>query len=548
LPKHKQKAEILAIVSMAESSVYCVKCQQVCIPVVTCRNNSCNKGLCKNCLEGDSIVSLCIANKWRCPDCTANDTFLIKDLEEQVNSTPGAVGGAIRRLSYSAADVEKMAPQLTVRDLTTQLKLLACAARTQVVENERLEEENEKMKEMISEGKKEKELCESLKEKCDKQEKEIEEMKKTMNELMKQFNRSRENPVEPTSNLQTDNSFGNESLAQSIASAFSSMRRAEEEERRQEIHDAESEMSQLTLTMIRASLPELPKFSGVREEFPLFEKVYNTTTESGKFTEELNHLRLVKSLEGEAKRECLSLLNSMAGGSAIMKHLKAVYGNAEKILTEQVERLMKMKDPKLLEKHQLKEFVTQLESFVINAKELKREEFLKQPTVNEKLVHKLRDRQQDAWGALKTVKPDANLEDLLKYLQERLKDASAQPPSENKYRNYHRVNSHHEEQSERKCERCKSNSHELRFCREFKSCTHEEKIKLLREKRICDCCLRVGHRWRECPQKRMCNIDGCKRFHHRLLHVKIPQHGIKNHAEKSYAHTTPNVESKREKC
>lgn len=290
---------------------------------------------------------------------------------------------------------------------------------------------------------------------------------------------------------------------------------------------------QLKLTMIRASLPDLPTFSGALQEWPLFEKIYRTTTETGKFTEDLNHLRLMKSLEGEAKVECQRLLNGMAGGSAIMNHLKSVYGDPEKILQRQVKKLLNMKAPRDLEKYQLKDFVNELESLVINAENLQRSDFLSQPSITDQLVLKLRDRHRDAWGAMKLANPNVNLKDLWKYLSERLKDASAQPPTESyHYRNKEsrRVNAHREYRDE--CLKCHSDSHELQHCSDFKRLMLTDKKKLVRNKGLCNCCLKQGHRWKDCKSKRMCNIDGCKEFHHRVLHVKSSFIGTNIDADK----------------
>ncbi|XP_070500468.1 uncharacterized protein [Chironomus tepperi] len=294
--------------------------------------------------------------------------------------------------------------------------------------------------------------------------------------------------------------------------------------------------------MIRASLPDLPTFSGVFEEWPLFERVYKTTTEIGKYTEELNHLRLIKCLDGEAKVECRLLLNGMAGGTAIMNHLKSVYGDPERILSRQVKRLLKMRAPKDLEKYQLKEFVSELESLVINAESLERADFLCQPTIVDQLVFKLRDRHRDAWGAMKLANQNVNLKDLWKYLSERLKDASAQPPTESyEYRagDSRRMHTHREERFE--CLKCKSSSHDLQHCVDFKNLVLTEKKNFLRSKGLCNCCLKQGHRWKDCKAKRMCNIDNCREFHHRVLHLKSQSSDVNCEAEKEFKHSKPEV-------
>lgn len=299
------------------------------------------------------------------------------------------------------------------------------------------------------------------------------------------------------------------------------------------VHNGFDPDEQLKLTMIRASLPELPTFNGALQEWPLFERIYKTTTETGKYTEELNHLRLMKCLDGDAKIECQRLLNGMAGGTAIIEHLKSVYGDPEKILSRQVKRLLKMKAPKDLEKYQLKDFVSELESFVINAESLERLDYLSQPSVIDQLVFKLRDRHRDAWGAMKLANPNVNLKDLWKYLSERLKDASAQPPTESyQYRNKDSKHLHAHREERLECVKCKSSSHELKHCSEFKKLMLTDKRKLVRAKGLCNCCLKHGHKWKDCKAKRMCNIDGCKEFHHRVLHWKSTSSDAKSDTEK----------------
>ncbi|XP_070492225.1 uncharacterized protein [Chironomus tepperi] len=308
------------------------------------------------------------------------------------------------------------------------------------------------------------------------------------------------------------------------------------------VHNGYDYDEQLKLTMIRASLPDLPTFSGAFEEWPLFERIYQITTETGRYTEELNHLRLIKCLNGEAKVECRLLLNGMAGGTAIMNHLKSVYGDPEKILTRQVKRLLKMRAPKELEKYQLKEFVSELESLVINAESLERADYLCQPSIIDQLVYKLRDRHRDAWGAMKLANQNVNLKDLWKYLSERLKDASAQPPTESyQYRagDSRRMHTHREERFE--CLKCKSSSHDLQHCSEFKNLRLADKKNFLRSRGLCNCCLKQGHRWKDCKTKRMCNIDNCQEYHHRVLHMKSQSSDVIREAENEFKHSEPEI-------
>ncbi|XP_070499399.1 uncharacterized protein [Chironomus tepperi] len=199
-----------------------------------------------------------------------------------------------------------------------------------------------------------------------------------------------------------------------------------------------------------------------------------------------------------------------------------------------------MRAPKDLEKYQLKEFVSELESFVINAESLERADYLCQPSIIDQLVFKLRDRHRDAWGVMKLANQNANLKDLWKYLSERLKDASAQPPTESyQYRagDSRRMHTHREERFE--CLKCKSSSHDLQHCSEFKNLRLADKKIFLRSRGLCHCCLKQGHRWKDCKTKRMCNIDDCQEYHHRVLHQKSQSSDVIREAQKELKHSEP---------
>lgn len=186
---------------------------------------------------------------------------------------------------------------------------------------------------------------------------------------------------------------------------------------------------EITLAILRNSLPELPKFSGKREEWPLFHRIYVTTTETGRFTDDLNHLRLVKCLEGEARRKVQSLLIGSASGDSIIEHLKKLYGDPIESLTEQAKKLLAMKSPRDLEKTQLQPFAAELESLVLNAEALNNRDFLKQTFLIESIVEKLRDSHRDWWEDQRKKEPESDLRTLMQYVLEKASYKSAKPPA-----------------------------------------------------------------------------------------------------------------------
>ena len=68
-----------------------------------------------------------------------------------------------------------------------------------------------------------------------------------------------------------------------------------------------------------------------------------------------------------------------------------------------------------------------------------------------------------------------------------------------------------------RCIVCKSN-HRLWKCRVFKEKTPTQRAKLVADNKLCFSCLRDKHEFRQCPQPRKCQAEGCNSSHNTLLH------------------------------
>ncbi|CAB3995709.1 nek6 si:ch211- NIMA (never in mitosis gene a)-related kinase 6 [Paramuricea clavata] len=67
-----------------------------------------------------------------------------------------------------------------------------------------------------------------------------------------------------------------------------------------------------------------------------------------------------------------------------------------------------------------------------------------------------------------------------------------------------------------------SHDHELSRCDEFKKKSYEERVQIIRSKRICNNCFKSGHFARSCLEKKLCELLECRRKHHTLLHPPNP--------------------------
>ncbi|XP_074636885.1 uncharacterized protein LOC141895039 [Acropora palmata] len=73
--------------------------------------------------------------------------------------------------------------------------------------------------------------------------------------------------------------------------------------------------------------------------------------------------------------------------------------------------------------------------------------------------------------------------------------------------------------TEPKCPLCKSN-HWLARCREFRGKSLEDRLRIVKDKSLCNNCLTIGHFARRCPKDSFCKVEGCRAKHSTFLHPK----------------------------
>ena len=73
----------------------------------------------------------------------------------------------------------------------------------------------------------------------------------------------------------------------------------------------------------------------------------------------------------------------------------------------------------------------------------------------------------------------------------------------------------------RKCPICEG-GHTVPECLTLKDSTVNERFELVTKARLCFSCLSRGHMTRDCWFRKKCDINGCQRFHHSLLHTDPP--------------------------
>ena len=71
-------------------------------------------------------------------------------------------------------------------------------------------------------------------------------------------------------------------------------------------------------------------------------------------------------------------------------------------------------------------------------------------------------------------------------------------------------------------------SHKIYQCDMFKGMSPERRFKYATENHLCFNCLLSSHRAQDCTRNSMCNVQGCKYKHSRLLHFDLAQTTVKS--------------------
>jgi hypothetical protein len=99
-----------------------------------------------------------------------------------------------------------------------------------------------------------------------------------------------------------------------------------------------------------------------------------------------------------------------------------------------------------------------------------------------------------------------------------------------KYQKQYSPSNRGENQTVLSCIMLDGSKHSLSECAKFKSLSVEDRLVEVRKHRLCFCCLSKEHWSNKCPVRKQCQINGCKGYHHSLLHRmenKEPGFGIK---------------------
>ena len=274
----------------------------------------------------------------------------------------------------------------------------------------------------------------------------------------------------------------------------------------------------------------IPTFSGSKTEFQHWSATFTSCVDATAMSAQFKMLRLESCFAGEALETIKGLGYSEAAYEAAKSRLSRKYGGNRREIQSHVDELTKMKPIREENAKELEKFADMLERAVINLQDNNRAADLEAGTLYTIILEKLPENLLSQY--IRWIKENLRVESLIT-----LKDLTAEEAeyqiqatkikhgfksgTTNGKLHDRRSKSYGINQTDDKktgtCKVCGA-SHAVWNCDVFKSRSIQEKWATAKTLGLCYRCLGDDHLGGECPRSRMCNIDGCRDRHNRLLH------------------------------
>lgn len=282
---------------------------------------------------------------------------------------------------------------------------------------------------------------------------------------------------------------------------------------------------------------------GSAKEWPNFQRAFQQTTQEGAFNNLENLNRLQQVLYGVAAKSVQQLMMDPDNVPDIMLRLEEHFGRPDQIYKELLADLLKIRrDSRTV----VIEMANALENLVNNIKLIRKEEYLADHRLVEDLVKRLpyniQVKRTEYYLNAQNQLAVQTLDDLEDWLKPFARTARVMM-LDNSHNSQQRGAVNHHDQNTKKnktknvCLCCKRlHPHKIWDCYTFKRMNAEDRIKVAQRGRLCFGCLQSSnHDLLNCQRNRSCNINGCQRKHHPMLHTNPvgsqPVQTVNKHAE-----------------
>ena len=294
----------------------------------------------------------------------------------------------------------------------------------------------------------------------------------------------------------------------------------------------------------------IPIFSGNKMEFQQWFAAFSTCVDKTSLAPQFKMLRLEGCLRGEAAETIKGLGYSQTAYDAALSKLQRKYGGDRRKVQAQIEELRKMRpvnegDPKSMDK-----FADALERTIVVLKDNSLHADLGGGTLYGIVVEKLPEnllkeyyhwvKEQGKNETMVTLNEWVAVEADLQTQASEVKHGFTRKYEDSKWsRRDGRNNKSYgaslqdgkkiSNEIERKGKLCRAcgETHHLEKCKVFTGWSFEKKWEAAKQFGVCFRCLDYDHLGHQCPKSKACDVAGCKKTHHPLLHESQPRQETK---------------------
>ena len=308
---------------------------------------------------------------------------------------------------------------------------------------------------------------------------------------------------------------------------------------------AVQDLAQLLTAAKKDHLPEwkLEQYSGDPLQWHEWIGQFRSAIDSAPLSNDVKLTYLKTLVTGKAKAAIVEFAYCGTMYQDALKTLERKFGQSQAVVSAHLNKLNSFPPLKMHNSENVIAFSATISAMVGVFRSLKYEHDLSSAALLGQAVQKLPPNMREAWS-MHTVKKDWSRPTLLDFNEwlkdkaeahERMKISTTKPKSDESAQSVTRTktgtkvfaatsSSASSKESRTKpnqmqlnCNVCKD-YHPLWRCRVFLDKTPTDRAKIVAENKLCFSCLKGNHSFRQCPQPRKCNKDGCNSSHNTLLH------------------------------
>ncbi|XP_055590680.1 uncharacterized protein LOC129742764 [Uranotaenia lowii] len=288
---------------------------------------------------------------------------------------------------------------------------------------------------------------------------------------------------------------------------------------------------------------DLPIFSGNPADWPVFIANYNYTTEACGFNCGENMIRLQRCLKGPAYEAVRSKLVIPSLVPAVIDALEMRFGRPELLIETFINNVKSTTPPRADRLETLIDFGEKVQTLCDHIIAAELTDHLANPQLMKDLVEKLPPDYRMKWAEFREPLAKVNLQTFREFMNRIVKNAyrvtgarsiveEVKSVKRDRGKNPNRIYVHTEtggsdpgrlntpaakEQKPIECAVCKKLNHRARECKTFQALSVEDRWKRVKDFGLCFTCL-FGHGRRPCKNTKRCDVNGCEKRHHPLLH------------------------------